>query len=807
MEQPDKLKARVSTPADQPQLETSAVVPVDEQGSEATEAHGDDERLLERLATLAQAVGTAPDLDTVFRALREFVVTSTLSNALFASLYDPVAQLRTCVYAWSEGEEIDIATLPPLPMSDSPHSRAVATGQIIVTDDLQAALVGQPRIDVQFDVDPRQPRASMAVPMAVMGRVIGGFEVQSPQLAAYRQEHVVAIRMAANLAAIAVENVRLLERERELRQAAEASERRVRFLADASASLATSLDYRTTLTNVANLAVPVFADWCFVDWVQENGSFQRLVVAQNDPAKQQLARDLQRHYPPLPDTAHAISKVARTGRPELETEVGDEMLVAEARDARHLAMLRAVGIRSFICVPLSARGRSFGAVTFIVGESGRRFTLDDLHLAEDLARRSALAVDNARLFEDESRARSEAEEASLMVSRLLTISDTALAHPALDDLLHEFLGRVQELLAGDTVAILLLEPDGRHLAVRAALGLEQDIEQDIRIPVGQGIAGRIAATRAPLIVDDLATVEVASPALREKGVRSLIGAPLMVEGRVIGVVHVGTLRTRQFTADDRRLLQFVADRAALAIDRARLYQTAQEGVRMRDEFLSIAAHELRTPITSLLGYAEILQQRARRNGITSERDQRPVRVIVDQAGRLARLINMLLDLSRMGTGHFAIECRQMDLVAFARRLVEETRVTLMRHTLTIECLTEALPVDGDELRLEQVFQNLLQNAVKYSPDGGHITLRVERGENQAVVSVSDQGLGIPEAAQARLFQRFFRAGNASDSQISGFGIGLFVVQEIVSRHNGVVEVASVEGQGSTFTVRLPLTQP
>ncbi|CAN5573778.1 hypothetical protein BH20CHL6_BH20CHL6_08320 [soil metagenome] len=186
--------------------------------------------VLDRLAELAQSVGTARDLQTVYRALLEFAVATTPTSGIFVSLYDAERQERTCVYAWSAGHEEDVSRLPALPMTDSPNSRSVATNQVIVTDDLAAALVGQPRVDIAMDVDPRQPQSSVAVPMAVLGRVIGGFEVQSVSRAAFTSEHVTAMQMAANLAAIATENVRLLDREREARTAAETSEQRFRDL-------------------------------------------------------------------------------------------------------------------------------------------------------------------------------------------------------------------------------------------------------------------------------------------------------------------------------------------------------------------------------------------------------------------------------------------------------------------------------------------------------------------------------------------------------------------------------------------------
>ncbi|HVF26946.1 MAG TPA: ATP-binding protein [Pyrinomonadaceae bacterium] len=171
------------------------------------------ERLLDRLASLAQAFGTARDLTIIFRALREFATASTPCNGTFISLYDAERNERTAVYAWSEGEEIDLSSLPPLPLTGSPHSRAVATGKIIVTEDFQSSVEGLPVVNVAYDRNARPPRSSLAVPMTFMGRTLGAIEVQSPHLADFKPEHATAMRMAANLAAVAIENVRLLERE------------------------------------------------------------------------------------------------------------------------------------------------------------------------------------------------------------------------------------------------------------------------------------------------------------------------------------------------------------------------------------------------------------------------------------------------------------------------------------------------------------------------------------------------------------------------------------------------------------------
>jgi PAS domain S-box-containing protein len=290
--------------------------------------------------------------------------------------------------------------------------------------------------------------------------------------------------------------------------------------------------------------------------------------------------------------------------------------------------------------------------------------------------------------------------------------------------------------------------------------------------------------------------------------------PLILEERAIGALDFSFRQPRSFSADECTFMLTLAQQCAQALERARLYEAerqargeAESALHVRDVFLSIASHELKTPLTALLGYAQLLQQRLSQAGNASERSQRAVEVLIDQALRLNKLIETLLDISRIQTGQLRLDRAPLDLRTLLQRIAEEMQLPLSRHEIVCYVPDEPLIVEADALRLEQVIQNLLQNAIKYSPDGGLITLHALAQRPYVHVRITDQGMGIPQAAQARLFERFYRASNIDPQQISGLGIGLYVVQEIVTLHGGVITVESAEHQGSTFTVTLPLLDP
>lgn len=409
--------------------------------------------------------------------------------------------------------------------------------------------------------------------------------------------------------------------------------------------------------------------------------------------------------------------------------------------------------------------------------------------------------------------RTRQEQSRLLLDTVSANLATAFNEP-------EALHRVVSALApglGDVCILEFMTPDRGIQRVVAAERLDHEVR--LALPDAGDLGYLQAGIRAgeAYKLDNLEQVELPTDCegpslvrLRELSYSAALVAPLVARDLRLGSLIVA-IKGQAFDDEQLRLAVEVSRRCALALDNARLtwdlqaaVQRMDEAVRMRDAFISIAAHELRTPLTTLLGRAQMLQKWLTRTPEIDERNRRTMQIVVEQAQRLNKMITALLDVSRIQSGRFSIEVCPLDLSVLVRQVVEESRLTLTEHSLQLEEYPEPLPIDGDPVRLEQVFQNLLSNAVKYSPGGGQITVRVWRDESRACVAVTDTGIGIPVVAHEQLFNRFYRAENAETYKISGMGIGLFVVKEIVELHGGSIWVSSTEGAGSTFTVCLPL---
>jgi PAS domain S-box-containing protein len=404
-----------------------------------------------------------------------------------------------------------------------------------------------------------------------------------------------------------------------------------RYLASASAELSHVVDYQSTLQKIAALAVPYFADWSAVD-VSEQDGLKRLAIAHHDPARVALAQELAREYPPDPESPVGPLAVLRHGKPELISEISEEQLVRSAKDARHLDLIRALGLKSYICVPIVVGGRPFGVLTFATANSGRTYVEADLALAVDVAHRAAAAIENTQL-----------------------------------------------------------------------------------------------------------------------------------------------------------------------------YQALRDSDRRKDEFLATLAHELRNPLAPIRNALQILGM-PRVDAATLERARA---VLGRQVEHMVRLVDDLLDVSRVVSGKIELRAEPVELAAIVARAIETVQplIEAQRHQLSISVPSESLLVHADVVRLSQVIGNLLTNAARYTPAGGHISVSAERQGDMAVVTVRDDGVGIDPSMLTRVFELFVQATNADMPSHGGLGIGLTLVKNLVELHGGTIEAQSDgRGKGAAFVVRLPALQ-
>jgi len=445
-------------------------------------------------------------------------------------------------------------------------------------------------------------------------------------------------------------------------------------------------------------------------------------------------------------------------------------------------ILREKGIKSLLGVPLLIGGESIG-VLHVGSLRHRAFMDDEVDLLQLAADRAALAIEHARVFEAERRARERLEHVQ-------AVTDAALAHLALDELLGVLLPRIRSILRADTCAILLLDEEADELVARAAVGIEEEVEQGVRIPLGRGFAGRVAAERRSIILDDLEHADVVNPILREKGIRSMCGVPLLVRDEAIGVLHIGTLTLRRFTADDVELLELVAARVALAIERARLHDETARLDEIKANFVAMASHELRTPATSVYGVLVTLARR----GESLPRDVREqlLRTGVQQGERLRRLLDELLDLSQLDSHAIRVDPSPMAVRPFLEDVVA---ATVAGVPVTIDAPAD-LAVLADRLVLDRIVSNLLTNASRHGAPP--VVVTAEQGNGQLRVAVTDHGPGVPEELRPRLFERFARGADGA-----GSGLGLAIARAYARAHGGDIRYDPSNG-GARFELILPL---
>ena len=461
--------------------------------------------------------------------------------------------------------------------------------------------------------------------------------------------------------------------------------------------------------------------------------------------------------------------------------------------------LEAQGVCSLVLVPIFAGSTWWGFIGFDDCTEGRVWPPGAVEVLKTAARTLGAAILRRRAEAErlqlvgEQSARVEAETAQRRLgfladaSQILATSlDFEVSLQAVADLI------VPEL--ADACFVDLREPDGSTRRVASASsGSFAERHADV--------VEHDAGTRLKPLVAEV--IRTGKPRLSS----TLLAVPLVTRSGVDGALSwVAAPHRPAFGPHALDLAEHIARRSALAIDNSRLYREARAAVSIRDEFLSVAAHELKTPMTSLRGYAQLLAREFETGEVGNrERARRAAMTIQVQSDKLARLVAQLLDVSRIQSGKLAIECRPADLSALVRDVVEGVRTQLKQHTLIARLPTE-LRLSIDSLRIEQVVTNLIDNAIKYSPEGGQIdvTLGCDLDSQTARLVVRDRGVGVPPDDRPHIFDRFYQAhtGGALTS-MAGMGLGLYISRQIVDLHGGTIRAEFPEDAGTRMIVTLP----
>jgi signal transduction histidine kinase len=447
-----------------------------------------------------------------------------------------------------------------------------------------------------------------------------------------------------------------------------------------------------------------------------------------------------------------------------------------------------------------------------------------LGLAAGLFARVAIgrATENARLQQrlaEEERERLRRREAELL-TQLAREFGTSLERKETT----EAIVRAAAPLLGDLTWLLLVvradpvDPASLRLVLADAAGRDPGLADRLRshlagrqLRMGEGVSGGAAATVTPILATQPLLADAGDPdGVGLLDLVSMLAVPIVWRGTVRGVLATASTAGPQLGEGELRLAAAIAERAAPALDNAALWADLQEQVRreqraqrIKDDFLSIVSHELRTPLTSIQGYAQLLEARMRDSAGAKELSQ--MRVIRSQVTRMRRLVDDLLDVSRIDRrGGVSIEPEQMDLAEEIREAVARTSREHPERTVSAEA-PETLPIVADRDRIGQVLTNLLDNAIKYSPDGGPVTVTAKPAGNGVEVSVLDTGIGISADQAEVVFERFFQADEDSGRRFGGLGLGLYITRAIVHSHGGEISAhANLEaGHGTVIRFTLP----
>ena len=638
-------------------------------------------------------------------------------------------------------------------------------------------------------VAPFNVRSLLIVPLVSREQAIGVMALDRPEVNhPFTDDQVnLAITIAAQ-AAIATENARLYEEtSRRLAQ--------TEVLREVMLAAASTLDFDQVLERTVQV-------------LNRRMDVEYLCFALPDPNRRDGLRlhPVQIGYPTpaekvfLPMEKSVCGQVFQTGKP---LYIGDVREIPFYHEG-------ASEVRSELAVPVRVGDRVIGVLN-VESREVNAFDEEDIAFYTAIAGQLGVALENARLYREERRRRQEAETLYRAVQALTTTLD-------LQEVLGRILTELRQVVPYDSASVQLLEEgvlkiiDGRGFPDLDALpGFVIDPRKE------DNPNARVLESRAPVILEDApATYEAFHPPPHaDIGIRAWMGVPLLFGDRVIGMLTLDKREPGFYTEEHARLAMAFAAQAAIAIENARLYrrlerqsaqlaqavEELQDLNRLRNQLVQNVSHELRTPLTLIQGYTELLLNEGL--GQLEPAQRRALKTMEEYIRTLSHLIYNLTALRTFPRETLAL--MPVSIVEIVGQLLEEEK-QLARSagvSFNTDLPDDLPPVLGDRERLDLVFHHLIDNAIKFSPNGGDVHIRAWADEEWVYISVKDEGIGIAPEHLDRIFERFYQIDGSTTRRFGGMGVGLALVWEIVEAHGGTVEVESEPGKGSNFTVRLP----
>jgi signal transduction histidine kinase len=506
-----------------------------------------------------------------------------------------------------------------------------------------------------------------------------------------------------------------------------------------------------------------------------------------------------------------LGHVAETGEPMMFEDVRTDPRYA-ALSATKATLNAKLGF--FAVFPIKTQARVFGVILFSA-QSPRKLTVDETRLLTSMSEHLAVAVEKASLFR-------QSEMRSRQLSVLNTIGAAVSQSLNLEMVLNEAIEKMIEKLNFDAAWIYILDPSGEELSLKAYRGLGEDIALSIaKRNLSTGVTAKIFETGERLVFEDFQN-DTTYRHLSDRhkiasiGFASAAGFPIKTNEKVIGVLHLANKTARHFPADELQLIESIAQEIGVGAENARLFeqvnqktaelgqmnQELKEANQAKDEFLSVMSHELRTPLNVITGYAEVLSQ-----GVLGEiqREQmHAVKTISFQSRELLRMINEILQVGSIEAGKVKAHCENVNLLDFLVEVKSGYEILSKKEISLHWNIPSSLPIvrtDGEKLK--HVLQNLINNAIKFT-ENGSVTVSTKYASTGIEFKVKDTGIGMPQDMLPSIFQMFRQLDSSSTRSYGGSGVGLYIVKKFVDLLGGEIEVESILGEGSTFTVTLPL---